>query len=388
MTSAPPPTTGTWPRVLSVIAGGGMMASSALTIQHYFAANFPESVFQGSFCDISAFFNCSSSAFSVLSAIAGVPLGYFGLMLGGLVVLGALLPSAPLERTNRTLALLNVLGVVGLFLYSVIGTKTLCLLCSGYYVCSIGSLAVYWKRSGRDAAFVGRWLDPSPIHLAVFGAVTLTGAFGYNRYHAARVDAMAGGSAVRIVQQFYNLPTVPLPSFLSPYWVIRSTEQFEDAPIQVVEYGDLLCSDCLVLHQQLERLARDFRGKLNVVFQFFPLEAQCNSVVEKDKHPGACDASYLAAYDPAKFRAIHDVEAALLDTATRNLIQRIINTGAEYEKTSDRYAHGIRSTPTLIINHRMLIGTFPYEQMRAIFQALVDEKERGSRKFIENWVEP
>jgi protein-disulfide isomerase/uncharacterized membrane protein len=388
-----------------------MMGFSALTIQHYFAANFPESVFQGSFCDISAFFNCTSSAFSVLSVIAGVPLGYFGLMLGGLVVLGALLPSAPLERTNRTLALLNVFGVVGLFLYSVIGTKTLCILCSGYYACSIGSLAVFWKRSGRDTAFVGRWLEPSLIHLAVFGAVTLTGAFGYNRYHAARVDAMAGGSAVRIVQQFYNLPTVPLPSFLSPYWVIRSTEQFEGAPIQVVEYGDLLCSDCLVLHEQLERLARDFKGQLNVVFQFFPLEAKCNSVVEKDKHPGACDASYLAAYDPAKFGVIHDeifanfrkaktaewraglakrhgVEAALLDTATRNLIQRIISTGAEYEKTSDRYAHGIRSTPTLIINHRMLIGTFPYEQMRAIFQALVDEKERGSRKFIENWVEP
>ena len=64
----------------------------------------------------------------------------------------------------------------------------------------------------------------------------------------------------------------------------------------------------------------------------------------------------------------------------------MIATGAEYEQTSDQYEHGIRSTPTIIINNRMIIGTLPYAQMRAIFKALVDEHERGeSSQFIENW---
>jgi hypothetical protein len=40
----------------------------------------------------------------------------------------------------------------------------------------------------------------------------------------------------------------------------------------------------------------------------------------------------------------------------------------------------------ILINNRMVIGTFPYEQLRAIFQALVDEAETGGR-FMENWVE-
>jgi hypothetical protein len=36
----------------------------------------------------------------------------------------------------------------------------------------------------------------------------------------------------------------------------------------------------------------------------------------------------------------------------------------------------------------MIIGTLPYEQLRAIFQALVDEQEdSGKKKFLENWVE-
>lgn len=52
------------PRILSFLSGIGMVAASLLTIRHYFAANFPESIFEGSFCDISAFFNCDSSAFS------------------------------------------------------------------------------------------------------------------------------------------------------------------------------------------------------------------------------------------------------------------------------------------------------------------------------------
>jgi hypothetical protein len=68
-------------------------------------------------------------------------------------------------------------------------------------------------------------------------------------------------------------------------------------------------------------------------------------------------------------------------------VAQLIQTGAEYEKTSDKYSHGIRSTPTMIINNRMIIGTLPYEQLRAIFEALLDESQ-GGRGFIENWVPP
>ena len=41
-----------WRRALSFVLGAGMVVASILTIEHYFAANFPESIFEGSFCDI------------------------------------------------------------------------------------------------------------------------------------------------------------------------------------------------------------------------------------------------------------------------------------------------------------------------------------------------
>jgi uncharacterized membrane protein/protein-disulfide isomerase len=370
-----------WRRILSLVFGLGMAVASVLTIEHFFTNNYPTSIFEGSFCDLNAFFNCDSSAYSPISQIWGVPLGYFGLFVGALVALGAVFPSVAFERTNKTIAILNFLGVISLFAYSVFLLGSLCLICAGYY----------------------------------FAVVGLVGAYGFYLFHQAKKEAQSGGVAARVVQQYFSLPEVQTPSIVSPFMVVQATERFEDAPIRIIEYGDFLCPDCHFLYLQLKRLEKEFEGQLNMAFQFFPLEAQCNNVVDKDRHPGACDLSYMAAHDPEKFRQIHDeifddfgagrkaewrqelatkygVEDALTDPETKDLVHRIINTGAEYEKTSDQFAHGIRSTPTMIINNRLVIGTFPYPHLRAIFRALVESQgqmpESPDERFMENWVPP
>ncbi len=130
-----------WPRILSFFSGIGMMAASILTMRHYFLANFPENIFEGSFCDISVFFNCDSSAFSVISQVMGIPLGFFGIIVGALVALGALFPSESFERTNSFIAFFNILGVIALFTYSVFIRGSLCLLCTGFYVFSLLSFS-------------------------------------------------------------------------------------------------------------------------------------------------------------------------------------------------------------------------------------------------------
>ncbi|UCG89305.1 MAG: thioredoxin domain-containing protein [Gemmatimonadota bacterium] len=305
-------------------------------------------------------------------------------------------------------------GVVALFLLATVYLRSLCLYCAGFYLFSVFNLVLF-ARYGIDKEqldFARRYSRPSVTHLATYAVFTLAGAYGFAQFTAAKQAAQSGAVAAGIVREFYELPTVTTPSFISPFWTARATERFEDAPIRVIEYADLLCPDCLYLAQQLDTLKREFAGKINIAFQHFPLEAECNQVVEKDLHPGACDLHYMAAHEADKFLQIHDevfanfreakanpewrselavrygVEDALSDTTTQDLVRRIINTGMEYEKTSERYAHGIRSTPTMIINNRMIIGTLPYEQLRAIFQALIDETEEGSGRFIENWVRP
>ncbi len=402
----------TLPRILSFVSGLGMIVASAMTIDHYFAANFPETIFEGSFCDINAFFNCDSSAFSSISQIAGVPLGYFGLFVGGLVSLGALLPSPAFERTNKSISLLNALGVITLFSYTVFVLGSLCLLCSGFYLFSLVSFFLFWKYGidGDAPHLLARWAKPSLVHLLVFGVVMLAGSFGYSRFHEAKADAQTGGVQARIIEQFFSLPEVGNPSVLSPFWPIKSSEEFTDAPVQIVEYADLLCPDCKRLADQLAQLEEEFPGKMNVAFQPFPLEAVCNDVVEKDLHPGACDVHYLAAHDPEQFKPIYDeiwynwppprgpertqwiqelgerfgVSEALTSAETQAMVQELIQTGREYEKTAEEYSYGIRSTPTMILNGRMVIGTLPYDQLRAIIEEIIARAEGGSR-FIEAW---
>ena len=403
------------PRLASFVAGLGMAFFSLLTIRHFFEANYPDSIFAGSFCDISAFFNCDSSAYSSLSALFDVPLGVPGLVIGALVMLGAVFPSVAFERTNRFVALVNGAGVIALFLLSVFIIGSLCLLCSGYYIASLVSLWLFWRyppaREGASrVGGHGPWLRPSLLHLATFALFGLATAWGFAEYHEARRDAQSGGASARFVRQYFELPEVAWPSTISPFRTSSATPEFEDAPIRIVEYADLLCSDCRILYEQLKRLKKEFPGKMNVAFQFFPLDASCNDVVEKDKHPGACELSYMAAHDPDLFSEVHQrvfenfeaakqpewrnslahelgLEGAVNDSVTRSIVHRLIETGREYERTSEEYAHGIRSTPTMIINNRLVIGTFPDAQMRALLQALIDEAEGGERGFLENWVE-
>ena len=248
--------------------------------------------------------------------------------------------------------------------------------------------------------------------LLVAGVAATTAAVSFrSRFEAVRTRMTVDEKADRIVAQFLTLEAVPLPSRLSPYWLVRSTARFEDAPIHIVLYGDPLCSDCRVLFEQMQLLEQEFAGRLNVTYQFFPLEARCNDVVEKDKHPGACDLSYMMALRPDSFRALHDeilanmdsaksalwrarfarthrLEAALTDTALHSRVRALIRTGAEYAPTSPKFRNGIRSTPTLIVNGRMIIGTLPLPQMRAVFQALVYASEAEQKRFIESWLNP
>ncbi len=392
-------------RILNFVFGLGMIAASILTIRHFFLANYPSSIYQGSFCDINTFFNCDSSAFSIMSQVRDVPLGYFGMIVGALVVLGSVFPSPEFERTNRSIALANFLGVVSLFLFSVLYLKSLCLLCSGYYVFSVASFILF-AISRRPEGF----FRPSFKHAAAFAAITVAGAYGMTLYHETKREAQTG-IAGNIVKQYYSLPRVKLPSVISPYRPVSSAEKFEDAPIQVVEYADFLCPDCLFLSRQMSKLKEEFKGRINIAFQFFPLEAKCNDVVDKDRHPGACELAFIAAKDPSRFPQIHDeifanfsdakkpewrarlaqrynAEDAPKDRRTAELVQQIIQTGKEYEKTSEKFPFGIRSTPTMIINNRLVIGTLPYAQLRAIFQSLSSERQGSTeeKKFIENWV--
>jgi len=387
----------------SFLCGLGMVAFAALRLQHFFASNYQTMYgWKGSVCDVNSWLNCNNFDFSILAQVSSIPVGYFELAAGGLICAGALFPSPAFERTNRSLALLNLAVVLFLFGYSVFDMHSICLWELGYYLFSGLSFMIFGRRISLPlpASFAQKWLRPSFKHLMTFLVLFAVGAYAVRALQRAKRQAA-------FAEQYFSLPEVKLPSPMSPYWVVRSTQRFEDAPIRIVEFSDVICDNSKVLNQALEKLEHDFPGKMNVVFQFFPLETKCNHVVDKNKHPGACEAARIAAQDPAKFRQIQDdffanyysaqkpewrrqlakrygVEAAFTDPKTAQIVEELMQTGAEYPPTSDLYPYGIRSVPTVILNERMIIGSLTYDQFRVICQAIVD-RQTNDRRFIESW---
>jgi len=284
-----------------------VIISAFLSLRHFFIANFPTSIFEGSFCDISPFLNCDSSAYSFIAHIFGVPIGYFGIAIGMASLMGILFPSKSFERTNKFLNFFNVVGIIGLIFISVVILRSVCFYCLAYYIFSFINFWLYSKYgTDSEKGFFKPHFQPSLRFLFGIGLLTLIGAVNIYAYHQAKIEAQGGGVANRIAQQYFSLPKVKNPSIISPYYTIQATEKYEDAPIRIIEYGDFQCPDCLKLRNDLEDLKKDFGDKMNVVFQFFPLDGKCNSVVDKDKHPQACALSYIAAHNPSQFLAIHD----------------------------------------------------------------------------------
>lgn len=165
-------------RIGVLIAAIGMAVFSILTMQHYFATNYPITGAPSICTENTPLLNCAAAASSPIAQIAQVPIGYFGLCVAILFFLGAIFSSDQLDGTLRLISLVNVVGVVGLFLYSLLHVHAICPLCAGYYVSSIVAFLCLFARK--------RSLYLSVKHLAVFVIIAALGGWGVREYNDVR----------------------------------------------------------------------------------------------------------------------------------------------------------------------------------------------------------
>ena len=168
------------------------------------------------------------------------------------------------------------------------------------------------------------------------------------------------GSRHEIVRQFYDLARVTDPSFISPYWAARpptlGRRAHPDRRIRRLPLPRLPFPA-----PAAQRAEEGFPGKINIAFQFFPLEGKCNPSWKRTSipAPATCPCSPpttrpffgpprgdLASFQEAKKPGMaagpgqeHGFEAALTDPDPRDLSSGSSPPGAEYEKTRT-------STPT------------------------------------------
>jgi len=158
-----------------------------------------------------------------------------------------------------------------------------------------------------------------------------------------------------------------------------------DAGLTLVEYGDLECPHCALVHPFIAEIAGELRDSLQVVFRHFPLSTV---------HPHAQRAAEAleAAASQGKFWQMIDLlyadntqldDEALARHARKlrldlKRFQKELASGVHRDRVRADFLGGVRSgvagTPTFFINGVKYGGTFEFE---AIVGALLTASRKG-----------
>jgi NhaA family Na+:H+ antiporter len=163
-----------------------------------------------------------------------------------------------------------------------------------------------------------------------------------------------------------------------------------DAPVVLEEFGDFECPPCGNLSEPINRLERDYRGRLCVIFRNFPLA--------NHQHARAAAQAAEAAGLQGRFWQMHDVlyrEQGLWSKAAdvRSLFKAYAGTiGAnvaqfekdfEGEEVKRRIAAdqqqaavvGVTTTPSIFVNDRLVpVAELNPSGLRAAIEAALKEK--------------
>ncbi|HLT22570.1 MAG TPA: thioredoxin domain-containing protein [Bacteriovoracaceae bacterium] len=364
---------------LYIINAVAMIAVSGYLTSHFYDTLYPTKLGAAStLCNVSNFFNCDAATYSWLSNIAGVPISFFGIIVGAIFLISALMPSEALERTSSALAKYNFIGCVLLFFFSLGALGSLCPFCTLYYVLSGIAFYLFWKKG------INTW-KPDLKWSGIFGVILLVGSFFVGQHTAGKEDKKSK-VAEAIVAQYNKLAVLGEPDMDSPYRIHSATEKFSDAPIRLTIFSDFECPFCKIVSDQMPEIIRLYGKHINIQYMFYPLDSKCNANMQTRGHVNACDAAAIAACDEKKFHAVHDdifehqqtLGNDLKSIAQRHGVESCLNNQEAMNRVitsinqADKF--NLKSTPTIILNGRKIEGTIPNYQFFAIFEELLKGK--------------
>jgi protein-disulfide isomerase/uncharacterized membrane protein len=366
---------------LFIINAVAMISVSIYLTTHFYDTLYPTTLGQtSSLCNLSTFFNCDAATYSKLSNLAGIPISFFGIIVGLLFLISSLMPSEALERTSSAVAKYNFIGCVALFIFSLVSLGSLCPFCTVYYVLSGLAFFLVWKYG------INSWV-PDTKTAGLWAGILIAGSVFFYTHTAGKEDASSKLNA-STVEQFNRLNDFGDPDVESAFKIHMGEASFAASPIRVSVFSDFECPFCKVVSDQMHELARRYPKQLSVQYLFFPMDNKCNSNVKGNFHQHACAAAYVAACDPKKFATVHDkifaeqdrlksgellgkimkdenLAGCLENEEVKNLVIATINQGTKYN---------IKATPTIIINGKKIEGTIATVQFMAIFDSILAGK--------------
>jgi len=369
---------------IALIAVTGVIISIQL-INVYYNANFNPDV-APSFCAVNEFIDCDAVAETEYSRFLNVPLALWGLGFYSFILLIALFPFHKFEIFRDfkhpksyifVLATLSVIVSLFLFYISYFIIEKVCLLCQNLYLVN-GALFVTALMGG----------DPLQMFKNALNDIKniLTNETWYN---LAIILGMLGVIALILISIYKPFNPIIPESNKKPV-IPQKTERLgnilgdKEAEIVIHEYTDYECPYCAVSNSMMIRLSKDIDG-IRIQHHDYPLNSECNPLVQRSIHPHACTAIYYAkaAKKQGKFWDL----ATLLYENRKNLSENNILNLAEqlgmdieqlkkdaqniekYNKEIEEdimraKSMGINGTPSYVIGIRKYEGIMPYNELK------------------------
>ncbi|WP_372651165.1 thioredoxin domain-containing protein [Halobacteriovorax sp.] len=353
-----------------------MIGVSIYLTSHYFGVKFPTNISESStLCNFNSFFNCDTTTNSPASNIAGIPISLFGVLIGAFLMLGFVFKNEEIEGTNHLILIVNAVGCLVLFLYSIFALGGLCPMCTVYYILSWIALFIFNKFSSHR--FIGLKT------IAIYFVLTAV-ASGATWKTVNNKENQISQIADSLLNQYWKLPNLGKPSTDSEFRIASASEKFEDAPLQLTFFSDFQCPACKALSDNSHAIARKYEGKINIQYMYYPLDHNCNPKMQRPLHTLACQAAYLATCLPTKFEKVHDdifnnqsnlSMEWLTNYAKRENVVECVKSPETKKKVQDIISRAepfnINSTPTMLVNGVKIEGVLPLNQLYIILDDIL-----------------
>lgn len=198
--------------------------------------------------------------------------------------------------------------------------------------------------------------------------------------YAAYMKELHASYGVNVALPFPDMPRIPVSADDDP------VEGTANAPVVVVQFAEFQCPYCGAAKQTVDKVLKDYEGKVQFVFRDFPLGFHENAI------PAAVAANCAEKQSSEKYWSMHnsfmanqqalteaDIQKAArdaqLDTAKWETCRKDPAMVAEIEKDQqDGAAVGVSGTPAFFINGIFLNGAQPYEKFKLIIDAELAKK--------------
>jgi len=254
-------------------------------------------------CNFGEVSNCVKAFQSKYSRLWGLPISVYGgvcyFLVAAIAVLGLVNrgPFIPASLFHLGLFSFLLTGATGYFAWALFTqVKTLCILCIGDYTVNLSIAGVSWY---------GCWKQNLPYRSLI--RWDLREAFGTpkNVFRTALMVVLfvvLGFVVVHQEKRYYLFQRGltraidgTLPRIATPWARAFPTEGPDDAPIQVVMFGDYSCPYCGMMKRVVNEIMNEYPGLIRLTAIAAPSNSDCSTLAPNNTgHPFACQSVYLS----------------------------------------------------------------------------------------------